>query len=82
MIKLNEDYEEYKDQSELKKILNDIIDLMGDYPKGSVHGGLSPVAIEKIISYIMYSENCDSLDINISKAEDEYHLNLTIKDKK
>lgn len=82
MIKFNEDYKEYEDQSELKEILNDIIDLMGDYPKGSTHGGLSPVAIEKIIAYIMYSENCDSLDINISKAEDEYHLNLTIKDKK
>lgn len=81
MIKFNEDYKEYEDQSELKEILNDIIDLMGDYPKGSTHGGLSPAAIEKIIAYIMYSENCDSLDINISKAEDEYHLNLTIKDK-
>ena len=54
---------------------------MGNYPKGSVHGGLSPTAIEKIIAYIMYSENCESLDLNISKAEDEYHLNLTIKDK-
>lgn len=81
MIKINEDYEEYKDQSELKEILNDIIDLMGDYPKGSVHGGLSPVAIEKIIAYLMYSEDNQSIDLNITKAEDEYHLNLTIKDK-
>ena len=81
MIKINEDYSEYKDQSELKQILNDIIDLMGDYPKGSVHGGLSPVAIEKIIAYLMYSENNQSIDLNITKAEDEYHLNLTIKNK-
>jgi hypothetical protein len=81
MIKINEDYSEYKDQSELKQIVNDIIDLMGDYPKGSVHGGLSPVAIEKIIAYLMYSENNQSIDLNITKAEDEYHLNLTIKNK-
>ena len=81
MIKFNNSFEEYSSRSELKEILNDILDLMGNYPKGSVHGGLSPTAIEKIIAYIMYSENCESLDLNISKAEDEYHLNLTIKDK-
>tara|TARA_B100002019_G_scaffold293499_1_gene321579 strand:- start:13651 stop:13899 length:249 start_codon:yes stop_codon:yes gene_type:complete len=81
MIKFANDFEEFSSQSELKKILNEILDTMGDYPKGSVHGGLSPVAIEKIIAYIMYSENCDSLDLNITKADDEYHLNLTIKDK-
>ena len=81
MIKINEDYSEYKDQSELKQIVNDIIDLMGDYPKGSVHGGLSPVAIEKINAYLMYSENNESIDLNITKAEDEYHHNLTIKNK-
>ena len=81
MIKFYNNFEEYSSQSELKKILNEILDTMGDYPKGSVHGGLSPVAIEKIIAYIMYSENCDSLDLNITKADDEYHLNLTIKDK-
>jgi hypothetical protein len=81
MIKFSNNFEEYSSQSELKKILNEILDTMGDYPKGSVHGGLSPVAIEKIIAYIMYSENCDSLDLNITKADDEYHLNLTIKDK-
>ena len=81
MIKFSNNFEEYSSQSELKKILNEILDTMGDYPNGSVHGGLSTVAIEKIIAYIMYSENCDSLDLNITKADDEYHLNLTIKDK-
>tara|TARA_B000000609_G_C24120328_1_gene319202 strand:+ start:224 stop:475 length:252 start_codon:yes stop_codon:yes gene_type:complete len=82
MISFNNDYEPTpSNQDDLKKMIFDAMNELGTYAEGSFHGGLSPSNIQDIIALIMYSEDCDHLNITISKAEDDYHLNLSINKK-
>jgi len=82
MISFNSDNEPPpSSQEELKNLINETMEKFGVYSVGSTHGGLSPTSIQDIISFIMYSEDCSNLNITISKAEDDYHLNLSINKK-
>lgn len=82
MISFNRDEEPYSSsQEELKELINETLEKLGKYSEGSTHGGLSPTALQDIIAFIMYSEDCSNVNITISKAEDDYHLNLSINKK-
>ena len=82
MISFNSDNESPpSSQEELQNLINETMEKLGTYSTGSTHGGLSPTNIQDIIAFIMYSENCANLNITISKAEDDYHLNLSINEK-
>jgi len=76
-----DDYDALEDSdiNKLKKVLKDIVAHGTAFGEGSSHGGLSPVQIQKIISYLMYARNSSSILISIEKEIDEYHLNLTIE---
>jgi len=82
MISFNSDNELPSSQEELKNLIDETIEKFGAYSEGSTHGGLSPTSVQDIIAFLMYTEDNQSIDLNISKSEDEYHLNLTIKNKK
>lgn len=64
-------------QSELKKLIKSIIGA-SSYGIGSKHDGLSPAQITQIISFLMYRENHESIQVIIDKELDGYHLSLTI----
>ena len=82
MISFNSDNEPPpSSQEELKNLIDETIEKFGAYAEGSTHGGLSPTNIQDIIAFIMYSEDCSNVNITISKAEDDYHLNLSINEK-
>jgi len=81
MIAFNKDYDPDREiplsQDQLKKLIQSIIGA-SPYGIGSQHGGLSPVQITQIISFLMYKENHDSIQVIIDKELDGYHLSLTI----
>ena len=81
MINFSDSHHEYGSQDDLKKLLNSLIDELGHYSTNSVHGGLSPSNIQDIIAHLMYTENLKSLELKITSAEDNYHLNLEILNK-
>ena len=82
MISFNSDSEPPpSSQEELKNLINETMEKFVAYATGSTHGGLSPTNIQDIIAFIMYSEDCRYLNITIGKAEDDYHLNLSINEK-
>lgn len=78
MINFSEGHHEYGSQEELKQMVNGIIDKLGAYTEGSVHGGLSPSSIQDIISCVLYQENHNSVTFKINKDIDDYHLSLEI----
>ena len=81
MINFSEDYHEYSSQEELKSLINEIIDELGSFSEGSVHGGLSPTSIQDIISVLLYQEGNASVTLKINKASDQYHLSVEILNK-
>ena len=64
-------------KSELKKLIQSIMGASA-YDIGTRHVGLSPTQITQVISFLMYKENHDSIQIIIDKELDGYHLSLTI----
>jgi len=64
-------------KSELKKLIQSIMGASA-YGIGTRHVGLSPIQITQVISFLMYKENHDSVQIIIDKELDGYHLSLTI----
>lgn len=68
---------------DLKSLINKALKSGGKtiFDKGSYHGGLSPVQLENIISYLIYTKGYSSLNVTICLEGDGYHLGLFIKDK-
>lgn len=81
MINFSEDCHEYSSQEDLKDLINEVIEKLGNYSEGSTHGGLSPTMIQDIISILLYQEDNSSVSIKISKDIDDYHLYLEILNK-
>jgi hypothetical protein len=81
MIAFNKDYDPDREiplsQAQLKKLIKSIIGA-SPYTVGAHHGGLSPTQITQIISFLMYKEGHESIQIIIDKEIDGYHLALTI----
>ena len=81
MIAFNKDYDPEREiplsQTQLKKLIQSIIGT-SPYAIGAHHGGLSPSQITQIISFLMYKEGHESIQIIIDKEVDGYHLALTI----
>ena len=48
------------------------------FPIGSYHGALSADFISEIISYIMFAQGNNSLNLIIEKEADGYHIGITI----
>ena len=67
-------------QSEIKDLIKD---LMKDNPYSisSVHDGLGLRQVKEIISYLMYVEDNNSIQVTINKSFDGYHLSLTVNKK-
>jgi|TARA_B110000495_G_scaffold195739_1_gene203662 hypothetical protein len=81
MINFSENYHEYSSKEDLRDLVDEIIEKIGEYHEGSVEGGFSPVMIQDIISELLYEENNKSITIKVSKASDNYHLHLEILNK-
>jgi len=81
MIAFNKDYDPDREiplsQDQLKKLIQSIIG-SSPYSIGSQHGGLSPTQLTQIISFLMYKEGHESIQVIIDKEIDGYHLSLTI----
>ena len=81
MIAFNKDYDPEREvplsKTQLKKLIQSIIG-SAPYSIGSQHEGLSPAQITQIISFLMYKEGHDSIQVIIDKELDGYHLSLTI----
>ena len=81
MIAFNKDYDPEREiplsPAQLKKLIKAIVGA-SPYGIGTQHGGLSPAQITQIISFLMYKENHDSIQIIVDKELDGYHLSLTI----
>lgn len=67
-------------KSEIKDLIKD---LMKDNPYSisSAHGGLGLRQVKEIISYLMYVEDNNSIQVTIDKSFDGYHLSLTVNKK-
>lgn len=81
MIAFNKDYDPDREipfsQAQLKKLIKSIIGT-SPYAIGTHHEGLSPAQITQIISFLIYKEGHDSIQVIIDKELDGYHLSLTI----
>ena len=82
MIAFADDYEGPESplsNKELKEFLKALLDVGGTkFSVNSYHSGLSPAQIERIISYLMYTQNHNSVTLTIDKELDGYHLGLSL----
>ena len=68
-------------KEKLKEIIKSALLKKSSSPSvSSYYGNLSPAQIEMMISHLMYTKDCESINITINKEEDGYHLGMTIHD--
>ena len=68
-------------KSQIKKIIQKLMESSSKFSEGSYHGGLNPSHVTEIIKYILYTESRSFVDVKILVESDGYHLGVLIKER-